>query len=76
MTAAENLETLLSSNLDVMGGRTVFRGTRVPIETVFVNLNAGLSLDEILDEFPTLNREDVLAVLKLMGDAARVAAAA
>lgn len=76
MASAQDLETLLSSNPDVMSGRTVFRGTRVPVETVFVNLNAGLSLTEIPDDFPTLDRDDVLAVLQLMGDAARVATAA
>lgn len=76
MTPDPTIETLLSSNPDIMSGRTVFRGTRVPIEAVLVNLNAGLSLEEVLDDFPTLDRKDVLAVLTLMGDAARVARAA
>jgi len=48
-----------------MGGRRVFRGTRIPVEVLFENLADGLSLDEILDAYPTLNREDALAAIKL-----------
>ena len=76
MTPAEDLETLLSSNPEVMSGRTVFRGTRVPFETIVVNLNSGRSLDEVLDDFPTLDRDDVVAVLRLLANAVRRADAA
>ena len=48
-----------------MGGRRVFRGTRIPVEVLFENLADGLSLDEILDAYPTLNREDALAAIQL-----------
>jgi uncharacterized protein (DUF433 family) len=57
-------QALLSSDPDVMGGRTVFRGTRVPVEVLFENLADGMTVDEILDAYPTLNRDDVLAVLR------------
>jgi uncharacterized protein (DUF433 family) len=57
-------QALLSSDPDVMGGRTVFRGTRVPVEVLFDNLADGMTVDEILDAYPTLNRDDVLAVLR------------
>ncbi len=43
----------------------MFRGTRVPIEVLFENLADGMSLDEILDEYPTLDRDDVVRVLEL-----------
>jgi uncharacterized protein (DUF433 family) len=49
----------------ILGGRPVFRGTRVPVDTLFANLADGLSLDEILESYPTVSRPDALAVLEL-----------
>lgn len=49
----------------ILGGRPVFRGTRVPVDVLFDNLADGLTVDEVLESYPTLDREDVLAVLDL-----------
>lgn len=57
-----------TNNSDVMGGRPVFRGTRIPVEILFENLADGLSLDEILDAYPTLNREDAIAAIEMACD--------
>lgn len=51
-----------------MSGTPCFRGTRVPVSVLFENLADGLSVDEILQSWPTLNRADVLAVLALASD--------
>jgi uncharacterized protein (DUF433 family) len=59
------LDDLITSDPEVLGGRQVFRGTRVPIEVLFENLADGMSIDEILDEYDTLNRDDVVRVLEL-----------
>ena len=59
------LDDLIVSNPEILGGRRVFRGTRVPVEALFENLADGMSLDEILDDFPTLDRADVVRVLEL-----------
>ncbi len=59
---------LISIDHAVMGGTPCFRGTRVPVAVLFDNLADGLSLDEILESWPTLRREDVLAVLALASD--------
>ncbi|HWX85820.1 MAG TPA: DUF433 domain-containing protein [Xanthobacteraceae bacterium] len=56
---------LFTTDPNVMGGRRVFRGTRIPVEVLFENLADGMSLDEILDAYPTLNREDALAAIQL-----------
>ena len=48
---------------DIVSGAPVFRGTRVPVEALISNLEAGLSLDEFLDNFPTVTREQALQVL-------------
>ncbi len=52
------------SDPDRLGGRVCFRGTRVPVDTLFANLEAGLSVDAFHDEFPGVTREQVLAVLE------------
>ena len=63
-----SLADLISSDPLVMGGRRVFRGTRVPVEVLFENLADGMSLAEILQEYETLDRDDVVRVLELTAD--------
>ena len=48
---------------DVVSGALVFRGTRVPVDALLSNLEAGLSLDEFLENFPTVSRAQALQVL-------------
>jgi len=52
---------------EIMGGRPVFRGTRVPVEVLFDNLKDGLSLDEIVEAYPSLSRDDLIACLEESG---------
>jgi uncharacterized protein (DUF433 family) len=47
----------------IVSGTPVFRGTRVPVDALLSNLEAGLTLDEFLDNFPTVSREQALKVL-------------
>lgn len=47
-----------------MSGAACFVGTRVPVESLFTNLESGLSLDEYLDCFPDVTREQAVAVLE------------
>jgi uncharacterized protein (DUF433 family) len=70
------LQELIVATPDVMGGRPVFRNTRVPVEILFENLADGLSLDEVLEAYPTLDRDDVVAVLEQMPAALGVTTAA
>jgi len=48
---------------ETMGGTPIFRGTRVPVKTLFDYLKAGDTIAEFLDDFPTVDREQVVAVL-------------
>jgi len=57
-----------TTNPDVLGGRVVFCGTRIPAGVLFENLADGLSLDEILDAYPTLKREDAVAAIEMACD--------
>ena len=59
------LDDLVTSDPEVLGGRGVFRGTRVPVEVLFENLADGMSIDEILDQYESLDRDDVVRVLEL-----------
>lgn len=54
---------IVSSDAEVLGGTPVFIGTRVPVAVLFENLADGMTLDEILDAYPTLTREAALAAL-------------
>ena len=49
---------------EILSGAPVFRGTRVPVAALLDNLAAGLTLDEFLDNFPTVSREQALLVLE------------
>lgn len=50
---------------EILGGTPVFDGTRVPIESLFDHLEAGVTLDEFLDDFPTVTREQAVEVLSI-----------
>lgn len=50
---------------EILSGNPVFKGTRVPIETLFDHLEKGVSLDEFLVDFPTVNREQAIAVIEI-----------
>jgi len=55
---------IVSCSPDVMGGTPVFAGTRVPIQTLLDYLEAGESIDEFLEGFPTVKRDQVIAFLE------------
>ena len=62
-------ESVIHRSPDVLGGTPVFRGTRVPVKTLVDYLEAGDCLDDFLRDYPTVTREQVLAVLELAKDA-------
>jgi uncharacterized protein (DUF433 family) len=47
----------------VLGGKPIIKGTRISVQFILELLAAGMSVDEILAEYPHLNREDVLAAI-------------
>jgi uncharacterized protein (DUF433 family) len=58
-------EQVITSNPEVLGGTTVFAGTRVPVQTLIDYLKAGDSLNDFLDGFPSVSREQAEAFLQL-----------
>jgi uncharacterized protein (DUF433 family) len=57
-------QPLITASPEVMGGTPVFAGTRVPVQTLVDYLKAGESIDEFLEGFPTVAREQVIAFLQ------------
>ena len=58
-------DKLVEVDPEKMGGTPVFTGTRVPIKNLFDYLEGGDSLEEFLDQFPTVSREQAQGVLEL-----------
>lgn len=58
----------VSRNPEVMGGTPVFAGTRVPVQTLLDYLEAGESIDEFLEGFPSVTRQQVVAFLEQAKD--------
>lgn len=56
---------VVHSDPDILGGTPVFVGTRVPVKTFLDYLEGGDSLDEFLDHFPSVSREQAIAALEL-----------
>jgi uncharacterized protein (DUF433 family) len=58
-------EQVVSQDPEVMGGTPVFAGTRVPVDSLIAHLKAGDTLDDFLDGFPSVSREQAEAFLEL-----------
>ena len=52
------------SDPEILGGTIVFVGTRVPVQSLFDHLEAGDSIDDFLEGFPSVKREQVISVLE------------
>jgi uncharacterized protein (DUF433 family) len=56
--------SVVSRDPEVMGGTAVFPGTRVPVQTLLDYLEAGETIDDFLEGFPSVKREQVIAFLE------------
>jgi uncharacterized protein (DUF433 family) len=59
------LSQIVHSDPDILGGTPVFVGTRVPVRSLFDYLEGGDTLSEFLRQFPSVSREQAIAVLDL-----------
>ena len=55
----------IEAHAEILGGKPVIQGTRIPVDILLELVDAGFSVDDILSEYPHLKREDVLTVLKV-----------
>ena len=54
----------MTCSKDILGGTPVFKGTRVPVRALFDYLEAGRSLDEFLDDFPSVSKSQAVGLIK------------
>ena len=59
-----SMKKVVTRDLEILGGEPVFAGTRVPIKSLFDHLEAGDSIADFLEGFPSVKREQVLALLE------------
>lgn len=59
--------SVVHSDPDILGGTPVFVGTRVPVRTLLDYLEAGDPLDDFLEDFPSVTREQAVRALRLAG---------
>ncbi len=57
-------ETVVSVDKNIQGGTPCFAGTRVPVSSLFDHLEGGYTIDYFLSQFPSVRREQVVALLK------------
>ena len=60
-----NIQNIIHADKEILGGQPVFTGTRVPVESLFDHLEAGVSIEEFLEDFPTVSREQAIALLEI-----------
>ncbi len=65
LNTQQTISQLINSDPEIMSGTPVFRGTRVPVQTLFDWIEDGESLDFFLENFPSVSREQAVAVLEL-----------
>ena len=61
-----NQDRVVSCDPEVMGGTLVFSETRVPVEILIQHLTAGDSLDDFLEDFPSVSRKQAVAFLEMV----------
>lgn len=69
-----HVSSVVHSDPEILGGTPVFVGTRVPFQNLIDYLAAGDTLDEFLDQFPSVTREQAQAALELARDALEASA--
>lgn len=60
-----NIKDYISKDPEVLGGQVVFRGTRVPVESLFWHLEKGITIDAFLEDFDSVSKEQAIAVLEI-----------
>ncbi|HEY8659674.1 MAG TPA: DUF433 domain-containing protein [Hanamia sp.] len=63
----QTISSYISVNPEVQFGKPVFKGTRVPVQSLFWHLEKGISIDTFLEDFPSVSKEQVEAVIEWSG---------
>jgi uncharacterized protein (DUF433 family) len=60
-----DLKDLITIDNQILGGQPVFKGTRVPIECFFEQLESGVSIEDFLADFPSVTKAQAIAILEI-----------
>lgn len=61
----KNVRDFITIDQEILSGKPVFKGTRVPVVTLFSHLEKDISLNEFLEDFPSVEKSTAVAVLEL-----------
>jgi len=56
---------IIECNPEILGGKPVVKGTRIPITLILELISLNYSIDDIIEEYPTLTREQILTIIKI-----------
>ena len=59
------IQDIIQIDKEIMSGQPVFVGTHVPVDSLFDHLEAGISLDEFLDDFPSVTKEQAISLFEI-----------
>ena len=59
------VDQYITINKEIQNGQPVFKGTRVPVQTLFWHLEKGISIEEFLQDFPSVSKEQAVGVLEI-----------
>jgi uncharacterized protein (DUF433 family) len=59
------IQDIIKIDKEIMSGQPVFVGTRIPVDSLFDHLEAGISLDEFLDDFPSVSKQQAISLLEI-----------
>ena len=59
------MSDIIESNPDILGGKPIIKGTRIPVALIYELIGLNYSIDQILKEYPHLDRNIILTLLKL-----------
>jgi uncharacterized protein (DUF433 family) len=62
--AQKKIHTIVSRNKEILGGTPVFKGTRVPVKTLWDYLKAGETVEDFLEGFPSVDREQAITLIE------------
>lgn len=56
---------IIDSNPNILGGKPIIKGTRIPVKFIFDMIGQGFSIDEILEEYPSLSKEMIKNIIEI-----------
>ena len=62
-----SIQDVISVDKEILGGTPVFQGTRVPVKNLLDYIKAGYDVEEFLDHFPSVTKEQILHFLEVSG---------